>query len=434
MQLRWGIVAALAVTCVLAGGARVRVTTATEARAERLAAQDLSAYTLPPEKLAKALALDGTERVLHVTGELWTLVQLMLLLALGAVARMRDAAMRLSANRWTQGFAFTFMLLFTVLLLDLPLDLVGHHVALSYGISVQRWWSWLGDRAKAFALMWGIGGLIVMVAAWIVRRSPARWWLGMWLASVVFVLAGVLITPYVIDPMFNTFEPLAKTNPALVEQLEQVVARSGIAIPPERLLLMKASAKSTLLNAYVTGFGPSKRVVVWDTTVAKSSPDEIAFIFAHEVGHYALGHVALGVGLSCLGLLPMFWLGYRGLRLALARYGAAWRIPSQQDWGALVVLAMVLLAVSDVSEPLGNAVSRWMEHNADVYGQEAVHGIVADPQATGVRSFQVLGEDSLDDPTPHRMYEWWFGTHPSIAFRAAFARAYDPWAQGERPK
>jgi Zn-dependent protease with chaperone function len=75
-----------------------------------------------------------------------------------------------------------------------------------------------------------------------------------------------------------------------------------------------------------------------------------------------------------------------------------------------------------------------MEHNADVYGQEAVHGTVADPQRVGQRSFQVLGEDSLDDPTPHPLYEWWFGTHPTIRFRAAFARAYDPWAAGEHPK
>jgi STE24 endopeptidase len=282
--------------------------------------------------------------------------------------------------------------------------------------------------------MWGIGGMIVMLVQRIIRRWPTRWWLQVWIPSVVLVVAGVLITPYVIDPIFNTFEPLMTTNPALVARLEQVVARSGIAIPPERMFLMKASAKSTTLNAYVTGFGPSKRVVVWDTTVARSTPDEIAFIFAHEMGHYALGHVALGVALSCMGLLPLFWLGYHGTRLLLMRYGAAWRIPSQQDWGALVVLALVLLVVSDISEPIGNCVSRWMEHNADVYGQEAVHGIVANPQAVAQRSFQVLGEDSLDDPTPHLLYAWWFGTHPTIEFRAAFARAYDPWAQGEQPK
>ena len=239
---------------------------------------------------------------------------------------------------------------------------------------------------------------------------------------MVCVVAGVFATPYVIDPMFNQFEPLARTDPALVQRLEQVVARGGISIPPERMFLMKASAKSTEMNAYVTGFGASKRVVVWDTTVAKSTPDEISFIFAHEMGHYVLGHVVLGVMLSCVGLLPFFWLGYHGMRVLLARYGARWRIPSQQDWGALVVLVLVLFTLSDLSDPVQNGISRWMEHNADVYGQEAVHGIVADPQAVGLHSFQVLGEDALDDPTPHPVFEWWFDTHPTTRFRAGICR------------
>jgi Zn-dependent protease with chaperone function len=198
--------------------------------------------------------------------------------------------------------------------------------------------------------------------------------------------------------------------------------------------MMKASAKSTELNAYVTGFGASKRVVVWDTTIAHSTPDEIAFIFAHELGHYALGHVALGVALTCVGLLPLFWIGYHAVRVLLGRWGGAWGIPSQQDWGALAAMLLVAVALSTLTEPVANAFSRAIEHNADVYGQEAVHGIVADPQAVGRRSFQVLGEESLDDPTPHPMFEWWFDTHPTTGFRAAFAGAYDPWAAGEQPK
>jgi STE24 endopeptidase len=122
------------------------------------------------------------------------------------------------------------------------------------------------------------------------------------------------------------------------------------------------------------------------------------------------------------------------VRLLLARYGDAWRIPSQQDWGALAVLALVMLTLAAISDPISNGISRMMEHNADLFGQEAVHGVVADPQAVGLRTFQVLGADSLDDPTPHPAFEWWFDTHPTTRFRAAFAEAYDPWAAGEAPK
>jgi STE24 endopeptidase len=416
------------------GVPRAVAATPTEARAAQAAMQGASAYTLPPEKMAEAVGFDRVVRRFTVGTDLWLPLSLAGLLVLGWVGKMRDLSVRLFESWWLQSYTFVFLLLLAVGVLQMPWWIYGHSVSLGYGISVERWGSWLGDKAKLFVLMWAVAGCGATLVRWLMSRSPLRWWLWLWLPSVGTVLGVALITPYVIDPLFNKFEPLAASNPALVARLEQVVAHTGMAIPPERMFLMRASAKSTTLNAYVTGFGPSKRVVVWDTTVAKSSPDEIAFIFAHEMGHYVLGHVAMGIALSCLGLLPWFWLGDRGVRVLLRRYGTAWKIPSMQDLGALAVLALVLLVVADVTEPAGNAISRWMEHNADVYGQEAVHGIVADPQTVGVRSFQVLGEESLDDPTPHPLFEWWFDTHPTTRFRAGFARAYDPWAAGERPK
>ena len=409
-------------------------TTPTEAKAIRSAQRNATAYELPPQKLEKAVALSRIGRRLNTSREVWSVAQLLLLLRFGWVARMSQAARRVSGSRWVQGALFAFLVLLGVFVLDLPLGIYGHHTSLLFGISVQGWGSWLADRGKTFAIDWLVISLMAVTASLTMSKSPTRWWFWYWIPAALCIVAGVFITPYVIDPLFNKFVPLAQSDPTLVLRLEQVVAKSGIPIPPERMFLMGASAKSTTLNAYVTGFGASKRVVVWDTTVAKSTPDEIAFIFAHEMGHYALGHVVLGVSLSCVALLPFFWLGHHGTRLLLRRYGAAWRISSQQDWAALVVLAMVLMAISALSDPLQNGVSRRIEHNADVYGQEAVHGIVSDPQAVGLASFRVLGEDSLDDPTPHPIFEWWFGTHPAIRFRAGFAQAYDPWAPEEHPK
>jgi Zn-dependent protease with chaperone function len=408
--------------------------TAAEAQASRFAERDRTAYALPPEKLRKAMALERTRILLTVAGTLWTLTQLVLILTLGVAARLRDLALRLSGNRWVQGFAFVFLLVLLLGLCDLPLAIYGHHAALGYGLSVQGWGSWFGDRAKVLGLEWLIGGLLTMLMFWVIRRSPTCWWFWFWIPAVLISVAGVFLTPYVIDPLFNRFEPLASSDPALVAQLERVVARGGLFIPPERMFLMRASAKSTEMNAYVTGFGASKRVVVWDTTIAKSTPDEIAFLFAHEMGHYALNHIPLGVTLACVALLPFFWLGYHGQSWLLRRYGAAWRIPSQQDWAALVVLLLVFTTIATIADPIENAFSRTIEHNADVYGQEAIHGIVTDPRAVARRSFQALGEDSLDDPPPHTLFDLWFDTHPSIRFRAAFAEAYDPWAPGMRPK
>jgi Zn-dependent protease with chaperone function len=249
------------------------------------------------------------------------------------------------------------------------------------------------------------------------------------MTSVIF---GIFVAPVFIDPLFNSFEPLSKSNPALVDQLEKVVARGGISIPPDRMFLMKASAKVTGLNAYVTGIGASKRVVVWDTTIAKASPDDISFIFGHEMGHYVLNHIYKGIAFAGVVMLTVFWIGFHCVHWLLRRFGPAWRVHDQQDWAALGVIMLVMLTLAFLVEPITNGFSRWEEHQADIFGQEAIHGIVADPQATAARSFQELGEESLTDPTPHPFVEFWTFSHPSITDRKAFAAAYDPWAREDR--
>ncbi len=393
------------------------------------------AYRLPPDKLRRAIAYSRARTTLSFAETGWGIAVLILLLWLGVAAKMRDAAVQLSASRWVQCFSFFFLFLAATTLLSLPLSVLGHHLSLEYGQSVQRWPSWFGDQAKGFALSFLVGGLLVMLLFWVIRRSPQRWWFWFWIPTMVSVIFGVFISPILIDPLFNHFEPLQQSDPALVARLEQVVARGGIVIPPQRMFLMKASEKVTGLNAYVTGFGASKRVVVWDTTIAKATPDEISFIFGHEMGHYVLGHIYKGLAFAAVMLIVLFWLGYLGVQALLRRYSRSWGIAGQQDWAALVVFALVLSVLGFLSEPISNSFSRAQEHAADVYGQEAIHGIVADPQKTAQQAFQVLGEESLTDPSPSPFVEFWTFNHPSIASRAAFARSYDPWSGiGAPPK
>ena len=392
------------------------------------------AYSLPPDKLKQAIEYSRIRIVLYFVETGWGILQLILLLAVGVAARMRNVAVNVSKNRWVQGFTFTFLLLFITSLLNLPLDMYGHHVSVAFGQSVQHWGSWFGDLGKSFGLTFIFGGLFVMLLFWVIRKSPTRWWFWFWIPAMIAVVLGVFVVPVLIDPLFNKFEPLAQSNPALVDRLEKVVQRGGIDIPPNRMFLMKASEKVTGLNAYVTGIGSSKRVVVWDNSIAKASPDEISYIFGHEMGHYVLNHIPKTLLFLGVLLLVEFYLGYLGMQWLFRRYGASWRIPSQNDWAALVVLLLVFSALSFLSEPIINGFSRSTEHAADVYGQEAIHGIVADPQATAQHSFQVLGEQSLTDPNPNRFVEFWTFSHPSISSRAAFAANYNPWAPGQHPR
>jgi STE24 endopeptidase len=409
-------------------------TTPTEALALRQAAVDRASYTLPPEKLKPAQELFRARTLLHFGGEGWGILQLVLLLALGAPARMRNVAENLTKNRWGQGFLFVFLFLLAITLLNAPLRVYGHHVAVTYGLSVQGWGSWVWDLVKGFLLTWLVGSLLVMVLFWVIRKSPKHWWFWFWIPTMAGVLFGVFISPIVVDPLFNKFEPLQQRDPALVAKLEKVVARSGVSLPPNRMFFMQASQKVTSLNAYVTGFGPSKRLVLWDTTIAAATPDELSGVFGHELGHYSLHHIVRGLLFTAALLLVAFFLGEKITQWLISRYGARWRIRSQNDWAFVAVLALVLNVLNFFSEPIDNAFSRSIEHAADVYGQEAIHGIVADPQVTTQLGFQKLGETSLDDPTSHPFVDFWTSSHPSTAERAAFAAAYNPWIDGRHPK
>jgi Zn-dependent protease with chaperone function len=410
-------------------------TTPTEAAAIAAANQDHTAYTLPPDALAKAQHLHTFHVIAHFGSELWGIVSLFLILQLGIAARLRNVAVNLSKNRWAQCFIFFLEFLILSTLLSLPIDLYAQHEERVYGLSVQSWGSWFGDLAKSFALTYIFGGLLLMLLFWLIRKFPRRWWIPAWAVASALVLLLVYIAPTVLDPIFNKFEPLSDSNPALVSQLEQVVARGrGIHIPPDRMFLMKASDKVTTLNAYVTGFGSSKRVVVWDTSIAKCTPDQILFIFGHEMGHYVLGHIVSGMLVAVGFIFVAFLIGFYISRYLLAQKSKQWRIPTQDNWAALYVFILVLSILSFFLEPIENAYSRAHEHAADVYGQEVIHGIVANPQQAAQSAFQVLGENSFDDPKPHPFYQFWTGSHPPIWFRAAFAKAYNPWASGNEPK
>jgi STE24 endopeptidase len=402
--------------------------------ASQPAGDNLPAYTLPPAKLAQAESLDRDENLLWIASTLWSVIALLLVLGLGWAAAFSRIAKRVTPRPGLQAWIFLPLLLLSLSLLDLPLHIIGHHIALTYHLSVEHWPAWLWDWTKGLLVSLIVGTLILSLLFAIVRRSPRRWWLWFWLLSLPLMVASVYLLPLVIDPLFNHFEPLTHAHQPLVQQLEQVVQKSGETIPPSRMFLMKASEKVTGLNAYVTGFGASKRVVVWDTSIQKASPDEILFIFGHELGHYVLRHILYGLLLGAAGLLLALFLGYHAVHWALRRFGPRWQISAIEEWPAAVVLLLVFAAFNIAGEPLQNAISRYIEHQADIYGQEVIHGIVADPRRTAVHSFQILGEESLDVPDPNPFIVFWTYSHPPITGRSAFARGYDPWLRGRTPR
>jgi Zn-dependent protease with chaperone function len=329
---------------------------------------------------------------------------------------------------------FVPLLMLTLSVLDLPLDMYQHSISRQYGLSVQGWGSWFGDLGKGFA----ISLIFFIFAFWgltkRIRKSPRLWWLQAGVLAVPLVVFIVFIAPIVIDPLFNKFEPLDKSNPELVSAIERVTQRGGLQIPRDRMFLMKASEKVTTLNAYVTGFGPSKRVVVWDTTIQKATTPETLYIFGHEMGHYVLHHVVIGIAATAIGLIIGLYVCYRIANWTLVRLKDRWHIRELSDWAAIPMLLLIFSVLSFVSDPIANAISRTLEHNADVYGLEVTHDINSNPQQAAAHAFQTLGELSLSYPYPSKLVVFWYYDHPAIRDRVTFAAEYDPWSKGEAPK
>lgn len=396
--------------------------------------QPLLQYSLPPDKLTKAYALYLLDGTLYFITTLWGFIVLWLMLRTRFGPQLRDWAERLSRRRVVQAIVVMCLFALVTELTQLPFDMYEHHVSLQYGLSVQHWGSWFGDWGKSLLLSFLFGTFLGWVLYAVIRRSPRRWWFYFWLALIPILIFVLFITPVWIEPMFEKFEPLSDHHADLVRQIERVVNRAGMEIPPDRMYEMKASEKRTTLNAYVSGFGATKRVVVWDTTMQKMTTPETLFVFGHEMGHYVLHHIPKELTLMLGILLVLFYLGYRLVNWMVARYGAKWGIRDLADWASLPLLMLVLSLLSFVATPAFNAVSRHFEHQADQYGLEVIHGLVPDSSHVAAMSFQKLGEVSLDYPYVNRFWEFWAWNHPTIASRMIFAQTYRPWGEGKQPE
>jgi Zn-dependent protease with chaperone function len=391
-------------------------------------------YRLSRERYEKAVSYSRASYTLYFVSYFLSAVVLLLILRLGVAARFRDIAEAASDKKWVQCLVFVPLLLLLTDLFELPVRIYWHALSLRYQQSIQHWGSWIVDWFKEEGLSIGLAVLLVFVLTLAMRKSPRRWWFYFWLAALPILLFFFFISPWFIDPLFNHFEPLAQEHPQLVASIETLTQRAGVPIPRDRMFLMKASEKTNQINAYVTGIGASKRVVIWDTTIQKTSTDEELFIIGHELGHYVLGHVAVGFLFFAVSLLLALYVMFRALHWSLQRWGTEWKIHGSEDLAAIAALLLWLEILSFISSPIANGFSRMQEHAADVYGLEVIHGLVPNSEEVAAHGFQVMGELDLSDPNPSAFITFWLYSHPPLAERLVFAHAYDPWSKGEPPK
>jgi Zn-dependent protease with chaperone function len=327
--------------------------------------------------------------------------------------------------RYFQAWVVVALLTLLIDVLSLPFSIYSHSLSLKYGLSIQHWGSWFWDWTKSELIGIIVGVQLIALLYWLIRKSPKRWWLYAWVAVLPIMVFVIFVVPVVLDPLFNKFEPLEKNHADLVQAIHKVTERGGLDIPSDRMFLMLASEKVTTANAYVTGIGATKRVVVWDTTTQQMTIPQTLFVFGHEMGHYMLRHIAKGLIFAAIMLFFGFWIAFHLIHWLVAKWGSSWQIRDLPDWASLPALLLIASLLGFVAEPIGNAFSRHIEHEADVYGLNITRGINSDYRQTAAQSFQSLGEHSLSYPYPSKLMIFWLYNHPDIPSRVQFALHYE---------
>jgi Zn-dependent protease with chaperone function len=337
----------------------------------------------------------------------------------GLSARMRTFAAGLGRGHFYPTLVVYLVLLSALLfLIQLPLlYYAGYAREHAYGLSTQRFAKWAGDELKGLVIGVAVGGLVLWVPYLLLARSPTRWWLWTGALSLPFFALVLLVTPVFIAPLFNKFGPMK--DKALEGEVLAVAARAGV--DGARVYEVNKSVDTEKVNAYVTGVGSTKRIVLWDTLLARLTPRQTRFVVGHELGHYVLGHVWMNILISsALTLLGLYGVHRTG-DVLLRAFGGRFGFSRISDVASMPLLMLLLSLFSFLIAPAALALSRYHEHEADRFGLELTHDNYA-----GATAFVALQQQNLAVPRPGLLYKLFRASHPPIGERVDFINGYRP--------
>jgi Zn-dependent protease with chaperone function len=376
-----------------------------------------------PEPSPKAMDYYQSGNVLWVVATLWWLAVPALFLFTGFSAGLRDLAHRLT-RRWfgaLPAYFIAFSLL--VYVLNWPLSYYASFLRQhAYGLSTQSFIDWQKDSLKALAVSLAFGCSLLWIPYALIRKSPKRWWLYCTLAYLPIAFVIALIVPVVVDPLYHHFGEM--TNKELEQKILALADRAGI--DGTRVYEVDMSKETKETNAYVTGFLGTKRIVLWDTIIAQLNERELLTVVGHEMGHYVLNHVSIGIALSSLAVLALLFGIDRLGGFFLSRYHSRFGFSRLADIASFPLLLLLLRLLILAGEPASLAVSRYFEHEADRFGLE----ITKDNRAMA-SAFVKMEDTNLGNPWPGLLYKVWRSTHPPVGERIDFANHYRPWETGE---
>ncbi|MBI4283558.1 MAG: M48 family metallopeptidase [Chloroflexi bacterium] len=330
----------------------------------------------------------------------------------GYSARLRDLYRPIARSRTIQLALYAITFLVLVALFNLPISyLTSFYLPHLFQLSTITADLWVRDFLLDLGVSLVVSVPVFLAFYWLLNRFPRTWWLLLTALLIPFIIFVNYVWPLTVDPLFNTYEPLEKG--VVREQTAELAARAGVAVAD--IYRVDMSRRTLEGNAFVSGLGASKRIVIGDNLLDHFTPEEVVFIVGHELGHYVLQHRWLGVAGNVIEAFLTVLIIWRLLPWFVRRWGRRWGITAVGDVATYPLIALVLLLFPLISAPASNGFSRYIEHQADAY---AVN-ITEDP-GSGITSLTKLGYQNLSVPQPPAVIEFWFYSHPSIIHRIQF--------------
>ncbi|MGE0130300.1 MAG: M48 family metallopeptidase [Blastocatellales bacterium] len=391
---------------------------------QQTSAQTSTAPVPVPEPSEKAVSFYRGNIVLWIVNTLWGLLIPALFLFTGFSARIRDWAKRI--GKWWFLVVGVYFAIFVIInfVIDFPLSYYQSYARQhAYGLSNQTFGKWFGDQITGLLIGIVVGFLFLWIPYLLLKKSPRRWWLYTGLLAIPFLILAILVQPVWIDPLFNKFGPMK--NKELEAKILQLAERAGI--EGSRVYEVEKSVDTKAVNAYVTGFGATKRIVLWDTIIAKLNEDELLFVMGHEMGHYVLGHVWKSILFFSLLIIVTLYAIHRTAGWLINKYHHRFGFTELSDVASLPLIILLFSAYFLIVTPFALTFTRYNEHESDRFGLEITRNNHA-----AATAFVKLQQENLGVPRPNILYKLWTASHPTLGERIDFCNQYRPWERGEQ--
>ena len=369
---------------------------------------------LDPEKQKQAKQYARIRRRLWLVETVLSTLYLLAWLFFGWARALTNGLKALTTNKWLLVFGFAIVFGGISSLLDLPLEYYsGFSLPHRFNQSTQDFKGWVVDQLKGLAISAPLGLLVLELLYLALRLTGNWWWLWTGAGMLVFTVLLSNLAPVLIMPLFNKFVPLGEEHADLAERLMKLA--EGAHTKVRGVFKFDMSKRTKAANAALTGLGNTRRIVLGDTLINEFSTDEIEVVLAHELGHHVHKDIPILIAFGTLMTMGGLYLASLALNWAVGYFGFS----SPADIAGLPALGLLLGAFSLLTQPLGNAVSRWRERMADGYALQSTGKAEAFASA-----FIRLANQNLGEVDPEKWVVFMFYDHPPLGERIKMAESW----------